>query len=283
MLEIGEGEVILRSGKLDVTLLADVEQLAAVDVRAAPGWGKAPPHVHARHGEALYVLDGELALDSRTRRVGLGPESWAFVPPRSCTPSRWRATHRRDSSSSTRRARATATTCAATSRVSTSGRRRTPSRPIPGSSSSRRAGGADGDTITNRPGRRATVLVEADELTISGVRLRPRRARGAAACPPRARGRVPRRRRRLHVPPARRLATPCRPGRSSSSRPASCTASTTTATSRRAVSTSTCRRSGSPTTCAAGTPASTSSSRPRTAASTQRPSWSRGSRSNVPA
>ncbi len=31
----------------------------------------------------------------------------------------------------------------------------------------RRAGGAEGDTITDRPGRRATVLVEADEVIVS--------------------------------------------------------------------------------------------------------------------
>jgi quercetin dioxygenase-like cupin family protein len=31
----------------------------------------------------------------------------------------------------------------------------------------RRAGGSEGDNVTDRPGRRATVLVESDELTIS--------------------------------------------------------------------------------------------------------------------
>jgi quercetin dioxygenase-like cupin family protein len=81
MVEIAGGEVILRTPKLDVTLLVDIEQLAAVDVRAAPGWGKAPPHVHARHGEALYVLEGELALQLGDRVHRVGPETWAFVPP----------------------------------------------------------------------------------------------------------------------------------------------------------------------------------------------------------
>ena len=89
VIEVAEGEVILRSGNLDVTLLVDVEQLAAVDVRAAPGWGKAPPHVHARHGEALYVLEGELALQLEDRVASGRPGELGVRPARrSCTRSR---------------------------------------------------------------------------------------------------------------------------------------------------------------------------------------------------
>ena len=80
MVEIGEGEVIFGSPKLDVTLLADIEQLAAVAVRAAPGWGNSSPHVHARHAEALYVFEGELTLQLEDRAHSIGPETWAFVP-----------------------------------------------------------------------------------------------------------------------------------------------------------------------------------------------------------
>ena len=64
-----------------MTLLVDIDELAAVDVRADPGWGKAPPHVHARHGEALYVVDGELTVRLEDREHRVGPETWAFVPP----------------------------------------------------------------------------------------------------------------------------------------------------------------------------------------------------------
>ena len=88
MVEIGAGEVIFQSGKLDVTLLADLEQLAVVAVRAGRGWGTTPPHVHVRHGEALYVFEGELALRLEDRVHRVGPESWAFVPPGSSTPPR---------------------------------------------------------------------------------------------------------------------------------------------------------------------------------------------------
>ena len=62
MVEIGEGEVIFGSPKLDVTLLADVDQLAVVEVRAAPGWGGTALHVHARHAEAVFVIEGKVDL-----------------------------------------------------------------------------------------------------------------------------------------------------------------------------------------------------------------------------
>ena len=167
MVEVAEGEVILRTGKLDVTLLVDVEQLAAVDVRAAPGWGKAPPHVHARHGEALYVLEGELALALEDRVHRIGPESWAFVPPQVVhdvevtgdTPARFLVFHapgsgfgdyvRGDVAGFDQRPAADAVSA------------------DPGLVVVRRAGGMEGDNVTDRPGRRATVLVETDEIIIS--------------------------------------------------------------------------------------------------------------------
>ena len=89
MVEIGEGELIFGSGKLDVTLLADLEQLAVVAVRAARGWGTTPPHVHVRHAEALYVFEGELALrledrvaSSRPGELGIRPSRGRRIPPR---------------------------------------------------------------------------------------------------------------------------------------------------------------------------------------------------------
>jgi quercetin dioxygenase-like cupin family protein len=179
VLEIGEGEVILRTGKLDVTLLVDVEQLAAVDVRAAPGWGKAPPHVHARHGEALYAFEGELALqlEDGVRRVG--PESWAFVPPgvvhavevAGDGPARFLVLHTPGSGYGdfVRGEVAGFDQRPAADAVSAD----------PGLVLVRRAGGEEGDTITDRAGRRATVLVETKEITISEFDYGPGE-RGAA-------------------------------------------------------------------------------------------------------
>jgi len=167
MVEIAEGEVILRTPKLDVTLLVDVEQLAAVEARAAPGWGRTPAHVHVRHGEALYVFEGELALELEDGVHRIGPETWAFVPRgvvhavevTGDAPARFLTLHtpgsgygdfvRGDVAGFDQRPAADAVSA------------------DPGLVVVRRAGGEEGDTITNRPNRRATVLVETDEITIS--------------------------------------------------------------------------------------------------------------------
>jgi len=167
MVEVAEGEVILRTGKLDVTLLVDVEHLAVADVRAAPGWGKASPHVHVRHGEALYVTEGELTLALEDRVHRLGPESWAFVPPQvvhevevtGYTTARFLVFHapgsgygdyvRGDVAAFDQRPAADAVSA------------------DPGLVVVARAGGEDGETITARPGRRATILIDTDELIVS--------------------------------------------------------------------------------------------------------------------
>src|SRR5262245_50495024 len=173
MVEAAEGEVILRTPKLDVTLLVDVEQLAAVEVRAAPGWGKAPPHVHARHGEALYVFEGELALELEDGVRRIAPETWAFVPPHVVhavevsggAPARFLTLHapgsgygdyvRGDVAAFDQRPAADAVSA------------------DPGLVVIHRTGGTEGDNVTDRPGRRATVLVETDELTVSEFHYGP--------------------------------------------------------------------------------------------------------------
>jgi quercetin dioxygenase-like cupin family protein len=81
MVEIGAGELLFRREELEVTLLVDTEQLAAVQVRAAPGWGRMPLHVHARHAEALFVFEGALELRLEDRAHRIAAETWAFVPP----------------------------------------------------------------------------------------------------------------------------------------------------------------------------------------------------------
>jgi quercetin dioxygenase-like cupin family protein len=167
MVEIGEGEVIFGSPKLVVTLLADIEQLAAVEVRSAPGWGNASPHVHVRHAEALFVFEGELTLRLEDRAHAIGPETWAFVP-RGIThtfevtgdrPARFLVLHAPASGFAEyiRGAPAAFDQVSPLDAVTRD----------PGLVLVRRTGGIDGDNVTNRPERRATVLVEEDELTIS--------------------------------------------------------------------------------------------------------------------
>jgi quercetin dioxygenase-like cupin family protein len=168
MVEVGTGEVIFRREELSVSLLVDVEQLAAVDVRAAPGWGRSPPHVHARHAEALFVFEGELALRLEDREHRIGRESWAFVPPEFVhafevtgdQPARFLVLHTPGSGYGDY-----------VRGLATAFDQQPPPEYATGDSGLvliRRAGGTEGENIPNRPlERRATVLVETDELTIS--------------------------------------------------------------------------------------------------------------------
>jgi mannose-6-phosphate isomerase-like protein (cupin superfamily) len=66
---------------LRTALLADVEAIAISDARAAPGCRSFPPHLHRRHVESLYVLEGELTVRSRGRELRAAPGSWVQVPP----------------------------------------------------------------------------------------------------------------------------------------------------------------------------------------------------------
>ena len=179
MVEIG-GELIFGSPKLDVTLLADVAQLAAVEVRAARGWGTTPPHVHVRHGEALYVLAGELELQLADRMQRVRPETWAFVPPGvvhavetgSDAPARYLVLHAPGSGYGdyVRGDVAAFDQRPAADYVSAD----------PELAVVCRAGGSEGNRITDRPDRRVTVLVETNEITISEFHYGP----GQRGAPP---------------------------------------------------------------------------------------------------
>ena len=70
----GEGETIFDGPERTIRILADRDELALTWFRYQPGEEGPEPHVHRRHTDAFYVLDGELEL-------GLGPE----VAPRTAT------------------------------------------------------------------------------------------------------------------------------------------------------------------------------------------------------
>jgi quercetin dioxygenase-like cupin family protein len=67
LLEPGDGETIFDVPERTIRILADREKLALTWFRYEPGQEGPEPHVHRRHTDAFYVLEGELEL-------GLGPE-----------------------------------------------------------------------------------------------------------------------------------------------------------------------------------------------------------------
>ena len=77
---IGGGEVVGDRPGLRVDLLADVEAIGIAEVRSDPGAAAPPAHVHARHAEFFYVLEGELLLTVDGRELRAGPGTWAGVP-----------------------------------------------------------------------------------------------------------------------------------------------------------------------------------------------------------
>ena len=124
--------------------LVDVEQISVVELRAAPGDGVLLPSARPGDAGAFYVLEGVLTFRLGDVEHRVGPETWVFVP----------------------------STVAYTLAVAGDEPARFLQVQIPGAGTGhevivRRAGGAEGETIPNRPKRRATVLVETDELTIS--------------------------------------------------------------------------------------------------------------------
>jgi quercetin dioxygenase-like cupin family protein len=179
VVEIREGERITGEGELGVTLLADVEQVGIVEVRSEPG-GVAPPlHVHPQHAETFFVFEGELTLRLEDREHRVEPETWVFVPPEvvhtfavtgeerarfldlhvpSCGFGDFvRGLQAARDEAELRAVRAAFDQLPAPEYASAD----------PALVALRRTGGLDGEAITDRPGRRATLLVDTDELTVS--------------------------------------------------------------------------------------------------------------------
>jgi quercetin dioxygenase-like cupin family protein len=177
--QIAEGERISGVDELGVTLLADIEQFGAVEVRSAPGGVTPPLHVHPRHAEAFFVFEGELTFRLEDREHRAVRETWVFIPPEVVhtfavtgdehahfldihVPSFGfgdfvRGLHAAQDEGELRGVRAAFDQQPAPEYAAGD----------PGLVLLRRTGGLDGETITDRPGRRATLLVDADELTVS--------------------------------------------------------------------------------------------------------------------
>ena len=175
---IEQAETLVAGHEATVELLVDHPSLAASAARFAPGAGPTPPpHVHAAHAEAFLVLDGvlRLVLGSEERVADAG--TVVVVPPGVMhtfradgevrfldfhTPStRYgafvRALSAAEDENELARARAAFDQQA----------------PPPGGGADTsavvvvRTGGADGEVITDRPGRRVTLLADTEHLTLT--------------------------------------------------------------------------------------------------------------------
>ncbi|HXV58205.1 MAG TPA: cupin domain-containing protein [Gaiellaceae bacterium] len=76
----GRGEVVAERPGLRVALLADAEAIGIAETLSEEAGPAPPPHVHARHAESFYVLEGELTLTVDGREVHAAAGSWVQVP-----------------------------------------------------------------------------------------------------------------------------------------------------------------------------------------------------------
>ena len=77
---IGTGELVADRPGLRVSLLADIEEIGLCEVVSDPGAPSPPVHVHRRHSESFYVLEGEITFVLGERELVAGPGAWAHVP-----------------------------------------------------------------------------------------------------------------------------------------------------------------------------------------------------------
>src|ERR671936_922823 len=67
LLQPGEGETVTDRPERTLRILADRDELTVTWFRYVPGEKGPDPHIHLRHTDAFYVLEGEVEF-------GLGPE-----------------------------------------------------------------------------------------------------------------------------------------------------------------------------------------------------------------
>ena len=78
---IGREEVVADRPGLRVVLLADVEEIAISEARSDGSGLSAPLHVHRRHVESFYVLEGEMVFTAGDRDLRADAGSWVQVRP----------------------------------------------------------------------------------------------------------------------------------------------------------------------------------------------------------
>jgi mannose-6-phosphate isomerase-like protein (cupin superfamily) len=77
---IGEELFAADGPSASVRLLADVDEIAISETVSEPGGAAPPTHLHRRHVESFYVLEGELTLTVEGRELRAPAGSWAQAP-----------------------------------------------------------------------------------------------------------------------------------------------------------------------------------------------------------
>jgi mannose-6-phosphate isomerase-like protein (cupin superfamily) len=83
MSPILDEEAILRSETRDISILVARDDLTITCARYAAGQSAAGPHVHNRHTDAFYVLEGRLTFEIGRERelITVSPGGFVTVPP----------------------------------------------------------------------------------------------------------------------------------------------------------------------------------------------------------
>ena len=75
-----EGDTIRDEPGRSIQVKADLDELALSEFRYAPGEQGPPRHVHRRHSDAFYVLEGELTIELADEVLRAGPGTMAVAP-----------------------------------------------------------------------------------------------------------------------------------------------------------------------------------------------------------
>ena len=78
---VGGDSFAVDSPGLRMALLGDVDEIGVAEVWSDPDSPSAAAHVHRRHVESFYVLEGELSFAVRGRELRAQVGSWVQVPP----------------------------------------------------------------------------------------------------------------------------------------------------------------------------------------------------------
>jgi quercetin dioxygenase-like cupin family protein len=79
--QIGGHEFTFEQSGLNVALLADVDEIAVCEARADAGTPSPPRHLHRRHVESFYVIEGSMTFESGEQDFLAEAGSWIQVPP----------------------------------------------------------------------------------------------------------------------------------------------------------------------------------------------------------